>query len=70
MTGPDFVMWLDTRTAMYDGSVPADVSLKPLKLAGADPPLRELAVHHHWVPQNVTAPVALRSPTTNEPPWL
>src|SRR5437773_5319317 len=36
-----------------------DVCPKPLKLAGAEPPLRRLSLDH-WPPQNVTAvPLAL-----------
>ncbi len=44
-------------------------SAKPLKLAGAAPPLKEF-VFAHWAPQKVTAvPVALfRSPITKAPP--
>src|SRR3954471_18558816 len=45
------------------------VSSKPLKLAGAEPPL-SVFTPDHCAPQNVTAPVALRSPTTNDPPGL
>src|SRR5258708_24383739 len=45
------------------------LSAKPLKLAGAVPPLKEFSFHH-CAPQNVTAvPTALFwSPITNEPP--
>src|SRR5467141_3130275 len=44
-------------------------SAKPLKLAGAAPPLNEF-VFAHWAPQKVTAvPFALcRSPITKAPP--
>src|ERR1700737_3718806 len=52
----------------HAGEVPG-VSSKPLKAAGAAPPLREFRFHH-CAPQNVTeVPTALfRSPITNEPP--
>src|SRR5712692_9122158 len=42
------------------------VSAKPWKLFGAPPPLNAFTLAH-WALQKVTAPVALRSPTTNEP---
>src|SRR5262245_42464383 len=42
-------------------------SAKPLKLAGAGPPLRRLARPHRWR-QKGTAPAAERVPTTNVPP--
>src|SRR6266700_539460 len=53
----------------------AGLSTKPLKAAGAEPPLSVFAVPH-WAPQKVTLPVlkpeavmaAARSPITNEPP--
>ena len=39
---------------------------KPLKLDGAGPPLSEFFFHHFGL-QNVTSPVALRSPITKAP---
>src|SRR5437016_821558 len=47
----------------------AGLRAKPLKLAGAGPPLRVFSFHH-WGPQNVTAVpgVLLPSPITNAPP--
>ena len=45
-----------------------DLTGKPLKLAGANPPLSELSFHH-CAPQKVTGSptVAFWSPITNDP---
>jgi hypothetical protein len=48
------------------GVVVLGVSAKPLKLAGADPPLNEFSFHH-CASQKVTEPVSERFPTTKEP---
>src|SRR3954462_8612404 len=71
---------LATSTAIHSGTLagtwskPGDAVqplpsavAKPLKLAGATPPLSLFAVHHDGL-QKVTAPVADPSPTTNIPP--
>jgi len=45
------------------------LSAKPLKLAGAEPPLREFSFHHPEPQKVADAPIPLfRSPTTKEPP--
>jgi len=48
------------------GGVLLRIFANPLKLAEAGPPLKEFTFDH-WAPQNVTAPMSLRSPTTKEP---